>query len=69
MHLTKREKQIVRLVLRDEKRAAIADSLGIHVKTVDFHLQHVRKKIRVRSTLAVAVFFARRTIGADSFSL
>jgi len=66
MHLTKREKQIVRRVLRDEKRTAIASALGIHVKTVDFHLCNVRGKISVRSTQAVAVFFARNPIRQDS---
>jgi DNA-binding CsgD family transcriptional regulator len=46
-------------VLRDEKRATIAQALSVSIWTVDFHLLNIRTKLRVQSTQAVAIFFAR----------
>ena len=57
--LTPREKQIVALVLRGEKRAAIAAELQIHLRTVDFHLENVKRKAGVVSIVALAVWGAR----------
>ena len=44
MKLTPREKEIVALLVRGDKREAIAAALGIHVRTVDFHLENVRRR-------------------------
>ncbi len=46
MHaLTPREKQIALRLLKFEKRSAIASTLRITVRTVDFHLANLRRKV------------------------
>lgn len=57
MRLTEREVEIARRVVSGQKRAAIASDLGIHINTVDFHLRHLRRKLRVSSLVQVAVWF------------
>ena len=57
MHLTPRENQIVQRLLKAEKREAIAADLGIHVRTVDFHIENVKRKLRAQSIIQVVVFF------------
>jgi DNA-binding NarL/FixJ family response regulator len=52
---TPREKQIAVLLLRGEKRAAMAAELKIHVRTVDFHLLNLGRKVRANGLVAVAV--------------
>lgn len=59
MLLTERQKQIVIKVVTGQKRKAIATDLEISVKTVDFHLLRIRRKIGVSSMLEIAVFFTR----------
>ena len=62
MRLTPRERQVVRCVLRDEKRSAIAARLGVTIWTVDFHLANVRSKLGAQSTQGVAIFFAQHPL-------
>jgi DNA-binding CsgD family transcriptional regulator len=62
MHLTRREEQVIEKLLAGEKRAAIASNLAISVRTVDFHLLHVRRKIGVGSTLEAAIYLVRSTV-------
>ena len=60
MHaLTKREKQIVALLVQGEKREAMAAELGIHVNTVDFHLANLRVKFGAVSLVTLAVRLVR----------
>lgn len=56
---TPREKQIALRLLNGEKRTVIADALGIHVRTVDFHLENLRVKVKVDSLIGLAVHCAR----------
>jgi DNA-binding NarL/FixJ family response regulator len=58
MHLTKRENQVLELVARGEKQAAIASALGIHRRTVEFHLVNIRKKSASNSTIHAVVTLA-----------
>lgn len=58
MKLTPREKEIVALLVRGEKREAIASMLKIHVRTVDFHLVNVRRKFGVVSSIVMALRFS-----------
>ncbi len=58
-NFTPREKQIALLLLKGEKRAGMATSLAIHVRTVDFHLVNLRRKVRVNSMIELAVHCAR----------
>lgn len=57
--LTQREKEIALLLLREQKRELIALSLGIHVRTVDFHLRNMRRKMGVYSAVGLAVALSR----------
>lgn len=52
---TPREKQIAALLLRGHKRSAMAETLKIHVRTVDFHLLNLSRKVKANGLVAVAV--------------
>ena len=47
------------MLLKGEKRSAMATVLRIHVRTVDFHLWNLRRKVRVNSLIELAVHCAR----------
>jgi DNA-binding NarL/FixJ family response regulator len=59
IEFTAREKQIALMLLKGEKRAAMAGTLRIHVRTVDFHLWNLRRKARVKSLIELAIHCAR----------
>ena len=50
--LTERELEVLLVLVRGGSNQAIADDLGISVKTVGHHVQHVYKKAGVRSRAA-----------------
>ena len=54
--LTEREFEVLLVLVRGESNQGIADSLGISVKTVGHHLQHVYAKAGVRSRAAATVW-------------
>jgi HD-GYP domain-containing protein (c-di-GMP phosphodiesterase class II) len=54
--LTKRELQVLLALVLGHTNQAIADGLGISVKTVDHHVQHVYQKAGVRSRAAATVW-------------
>lgn len=56
---TPREKQIAQRLLKGEKRSAMANDLGIAVRTVDFHLANLRDKVRVNSLVELAVYCSK----------
>ena len=58
-NFTPREKQIAVLLLKGEKRSAMATTLRISVRTVDFHLVNLRAKVRVNSLVELAIYCAR----------
>lgn len=62
MSLTPREKEIVARLMTGEPRKVMADEMGIVPRTVYRHLANLRRKLRVGSTVQVAVFFARQTV-------
>lgn len=66
MHLTQRENQVVRRLLKAEKREAIAADLGISVRTVDFHIENVKRKLKAQSVIQLVVFFARTPVESHS---
>lgn len=57
--ITPREKQVALHLLKGEKREVIAQALGIHVRTVDFHLGNLRGKLRVTSLVEIAICCVR----------
>jgi pimeloyl-ACP methyl ester carboxylesterase/DNA-binding CsgD family transcriptional regulator len=57
--LTAREFQVADLIADGLTNAAIARSLGVSVRTIDTHVEHVRTKLGVRARSQIAVW-ARR---------
>lgn len=47
------------MLLKGEKRAAMAVELEIHVNTVNFHLVNLRRKVRANSVIELAVKVAQ----------
>jgi DNA-binding NarL/FixJ family response regulator len=58
--LTERQEQIARLVAKGHSNAAIADELGISVKTVENHLAGIFSRWQVSSRTAVANLYVAR---------
>jgi pimeloyl-ACP methyl ester carboxylesterase/DNA-binding CsgD family transcriptional regulator len=58
--LTDRELQVVGLIEEGWTNAAIARTLGVSVRTVDAHLEHVRAKLGLRTRAQIAVWASRR---------
>ena len=54
--LTDRELQVVALIAEGLTNAGIARILGVSVRTVDAHAEHVRTKLGVRSRTQMAVW-------------
>jgi HD-GYP domain-containing protein (c-di-GMP phosphodiesterase class II) len=54
--LTERELEVLLVLVRGASNQAIADDLGISVKTVGHHIEHVYKKAGVRSRAAATVW-------------
>jgi len=54
--LTHRELEVLLVLVRGGSNQAIADDLGISVKTVGHHIEHVYKKAGVRSRAAATVW-------------
>jgi DNA-binding NarL/FixJ family response regulator len=53
--LTSRELQVLTLAARGESVKAMAATLCVHCRTIEFHLQHIRQKIK-RPTISAAIF-------------
>ena len=49
--LTPRELEVLQLVIAGKTNKAIANEIYISEKTVEFHLDHIYTKIRVRNRL------------------
>jgi DNA-binding NarL/FixJ family response regulator len=54
--LTRRELEVLLVLVRGASNQAIADDLGISVKTVGAHIEHVYKKAGVRTRAAATVW-------------
>ena len=54
--LTEREVEVLCLLARGETNRQIADVLGISVKTVGAHVEHIYTKADVRSRAAATLF-------------
>lgn len=59
---TPREAQVADLLLSGAKREAIAGELGIHIRTVGFHIENLRAKTHADSfaQLVIACWKIRR---------
>jgi non-specific serine/threonine protein kinase len=59
--LTRRERQIVRLVALGRSNREIADELVVGVRTVETHLEHIFRKLAVQTRTQVAVWAIRHS--------
>ena len=60
--LSPREEEILRLVLAGRTNKAIAASIGISEKTVEFHLSHIYNKIGMRSRMQAGIWAIQQGI-------
>ena len=60
--LTKREREVLKLVAEGETNAAIAEKLCISTRTVETHRAHAIKKLGLRTHVELAVYAVRRGI-------
>jgi DNA-binding NarL/FixJ family response regulator len=60
--LTEREVQVLRLLALGGTNRAIADDLGISVKTAGAHVEHIYDKIGVGSRAGATLFAARHDL-------
>jgi pimeloyl-ACP methyl ester carboxylesterase/DNA-binding CsgD family transcriptional regulator len=58
--LTNREHQVVDLIVQGSTNSDIARILGVSVRTVDAHVEHVRGKLGVRARTQIAVWGSRQ---------
>jgi DNA-binding NarL/FixJ family response regulator len=61
--LTPREVEILRLVLAGRTNKAIATTISISEKTVEFHLGHIYTKIGVRTRMLAGMWAIQEGIG------
>jgi DNA-binding CsgD family transcriptional regulator len=57
--LTARERELVALIARGFQNRQIAAALELSVRTVDAHLEHIRRKLGIRTRVEIAVWAAR----------
>jgi pimeloyl-ACP methyl ester carboxylesterase/DNA-binding CsgD family transcriptional regulator len=58
--LTGRERQVVALIAEGSSNPEIAKLLGVSVRTVDTHVEHVRTKLGLRARTQIAVWASQR---------
>jgi two-component system response regulator NreC len=63
--LSKREKEVFRLLIRGRTNAQVATELCISVKTVESHREHILKKLGLHSVVALVRFAAREHLLDD----
>ncbi len=65
VQLSKREKEVLELVLQGKSNKQIALSLGISVRTVEFHLKNVYAKFQVSSRIELILKLGHATGAAN----
>ena len=68
LHLSRREAQIVSLILHDEGEARIAEALGISSHTVHTHLERLYRKLHVSSRCQVVLCVFREYVRLEQVS-
>jgi DNA-binding NarL/FixJ family response regulator len=64
--LTTRELEILQLVLAGHTNKAIAATIFVSEKTVEFHLDHIYTKIGVRTRLMAGIWALQQGIGTGA---
>jgi DNA-binding CsgD family transcriptional regulator len=63
--LSKREKEVLKLVMQDKSNKQIALALDISVRTVEFHLKNIYAKFQVSSRIELVLKLGRTTYIAN----
>jgi DNA-binding CsgD family transcriptional regulator len=58
-HLTDREKEILMLLLKGKHNKEIADFMYVSPETIKTHLQHIYRKLGVKSRMEAALLFLK----------
>jgi len=58
-HLTEREKEILMLLLKGKHNKEIADFMYVSPETIKTHLQHIYRKLGVKSRMEAALLFLK----------
>jgi DNA-binding NarL/FixJ family response regulator len=64
--LTRRETEILQLVLIGRTNKAIATQICITEKTVEFHLNHIYTKIGIRTRLMAGIWALRQGLTQET---
>jgi pimeloyl-ACP methyl ester carboxylesterase/DNA-binding CsgD family transcriptional regulator len=64
--LTGREREVVGLIVAGSTNAEIGQALGVSVRTVDAHVEHVRAKLGLRTRTQIAVWGSREGLGSST---
>ena len=65
-NLTRRELEILQLVIEGKTNTAIAKDMFISLKTVEFHLDNIYTKIGARSRLMAGIWAIQQGIEAET---
>lgn len=60
--LSKREKEVIELIMKGESSKEIGSLLGITVKTVEVHRHNILKALNMRNTVQMIVWLMRKGI-------
>ncbi|HXH18329.1 MAG TPA: response regulator transcription factor [Chitinophagales bacterium] len=60
--LTKREKQIIKMIAEEQTNVQIGKALGISSRTVDVHRRNILQKLRVKNTAGLVKYAMRNGI-------
>lgn len=58
--LTRRETEVMGLVIQGDQNKGIARKLGISENTVESHLKHIYEKLNARSRIQAALIYVGR---------
>lgn len=60
--LSRKEIEVMRAVAKGGSNKEIADTLNISINTLKTHLQHIYKKLEIKSKLELVLFYYSNTI-------
>lgn len=59
MNLSQREKEILKLIVRERSSLDIAHELKISIRTVDTHRKNIAKKLKTKSLIGLTKYAIR----------
>ncbi|OFX27723.1 MAG: hypothetical protein A2033_02990 [Bacteroidetes bacterium GWA2_31_9] len=62
--LTKRELEIVKLIVKDKSNQEIADNLNISLRTVETHRRNIMQKLNVKTVVALVRYALNKNIAS-----